>query len=130
MLKIDISSIANIVKTLYTDRITVWDHDVEQLDNYDRPILNKDPTYKYAPCLITYLSSDDPLFASQPLNQISVAVFITLPNDTPVKSGQYAIAEKMASDGITVLETYKGYLNKPNTGSSHQELLLMDQAWS
>lgn len=130
MLKIDIGAIAHIVEVLYTDRITVWDHTPENLENYTRTILDKDPTYKYAPCLITYLSSDDPLFAAQPLNQISMAVFITLPNDTPIRSGQYAIAEKMASDGITVLETYQGVLNKPNTGSSHQELLLMDQEWS
>lgn len=130
MLKIDISGISNIVKMLYTDRITVWDHIPAKRDNYTQVLLNEDATYKYAPCLITYLNSDDPLFAAQPLNEISVAIFITLPNDTPVKAGQYAIAEKLAADGVTVLQTHKGILNKPNTSSSHQELLLMDREWT
>lgn len=78
------------------------------------------PLYSKVACHVAFISADNPDSATSQTKPIIVGLQINCSLDVDLQNGDYITAYKMANDGKTVLETYKGIIGEPTVSQSRK----------
>lgn len=124
---VNVSWVGNIVKVMYSDKITIYRYDEEVDDNgVTIQTIKDDPTLSDINCLISFTKQDTSkttLVSDIPV-EMAVQLFTTL--DAGIRAGDHIVASKM--NGDVLVKTYTGIAGEPYTYPSHlQTALILDE---
>lgn len=116
---IDLSKYRGIVNQLFTDKLDIYRHSVEE--NEDGTIktgLPNKPLYSNIPCRISFSRTID-LTTDVAINKLPIHLIPKVFCDTSIdiKAGDYIIITRNSTQ-------YKGIAGKPNMYETHQEISL------
>lgn len=121
MNKINFEPIGKVMQMFDTDLIDIIRRmEIQNPDGTTGETGSDKPLYKGVACHISFLSSDNPDADTADTRPIIVGLQINCPLEVDLQNGDSIIAYKMADDGKTVLETYKGIIGEPTVTQSRK----------
>lgn len=121
MKKINFEPIGKVMQMFDTDLIDIIRKmEIQNPDGTTGETSSDKPLYSKIACHISFLSSDNPDANTADTRPIIIGLQINCPVDVDLQNGDTVIAYKMADDGTTVLEKYKGIIGEPTVTQSRK----------
>lgn len=121
MEKINFEPIGQIMTAFDTDKMDVGRKTIiENPDGTSGETNPNEPIYTDIECHISFEKVNNPDPNTVETRPIIQLVKISCNRDIDLQNGDYITAYKLAADGTTVVETYKGIIGQPTTSMSRQ----------
>lgn len=121
-----LSSAANILSKLYTDTMNITRlQEITGEDGTSRMVVPDEPLYVGIKCRISFSSADNPDGATDSNNPQHLQIKVFCDPGVDVKKGDALLVNRLNDDG-SILASYKGTANLPQSYVTHKEISLVN----